>query len=165
MIITIKSNKFGVKDFLIDEIDFERFKDYSFYLWSTPRHYGIYVNCYSPWDRNRPQRLHRLIMSAEKNQIVDHINGNPLDNRKENLRLVTSTINNQNARKRKDGLTSRFKGVSWCKMSNKWKAQIQVNGKKMGLGSYAIEELAAAAYNNALDSFAVLSPRNIIYLK
>lgn len=162
MTIKVLSQKHGEQEFLIDEEDYKRLIEYKFYAWTTQRHYGLYINCYSPDDKMNPKRLHRIIMNAKKGEIVDHINGNPLDNRKQNLRIVTSLINNQNARKRKDGVTSRFKGVSWCKINKKWKAQIQISGKKIALGSYDQELLAAEAYNNAIDRYDVKSPKNKI---
>ena len=91
---------------------------------------------------------------------MDHINGNPLDNRRENIRITTSLINNQNARKRKDGHTSCYKGVH--KVLKRWKSQIQIEGKKLSLGTHSTESEAALAYNNALDLYSSKSPKNII---
>lgn len=160
MIITVNSPKLGLVEFLIDEDDFNKLKGYTFYAWTTKRHHGIYINCYSPDDRKNSKRLHRVIMGEPKGMIVDHINRNPLDNRKENLRITTSLVNNQNARKRKDGITSQYKGVH--KVGNKWKAQIQVNKKKISLGTYTAEYYAARAYNDAIDHYKLATPKNII---
>lgn len=92
--------------------------------------------------------LHRVILDARVGQIVDHINGNGLDCRRENLRLTDLTGNARNKRKLKPG-TSRFKGVSFHKKAQKWSAQIKAHGKKYHLGLFLNEEDAAAAYDAA----------------
>jgi hypothetical protein len=92
--------------------------------------------------------LHRLIMKAEINQKIDHINGNGLDNRKENLRIVNQSQNGQNRDKQINN-TSGYKGVTWHKQCNKWLAQINHKGKHYSLGLFETKEAAAKAYNEA----------------
>ncbi len=145
MIILVKTPKLGEQSVLIDDEDRSILEDYSLTLWTSKRHYGIYVIAYLK-GKNKAYKLHRIIMDAKPGEIVDHINGNPLDNRKENLRITTSLVNNQNARKRKDGVTSKYKGVSWCGQAKKWKAQIQHNKVKKSLGFFLTEEEARQAY-------------------
>lgn len=82
---------------------------------------------------NRGQSLHRKIMNAKKGQIIDHINGNKLDNRKNNLRFVTKSQNGQNRR---------CKGITYDKQRKKWCVNIVVNKKKYYLGRYKTEEEA-----------------------
>jgi hypothetical protein len=120
---------------------------------------------YAPGFWRSALRMHRLILGASPGEIVDHINGDPLDNRRENLRITTSLVNNQNAKKRRDGLTSKHKGVHFCKVSKRWKAQIQIDKKKISLGSYRSEIEAATVYNRAIDFYGIESPKNIINLK
>ncbi|HLK57241.1 MAG TPA: HNH endonuclease [Chthonomonadaceae bacterium] len=79
---------------------------------------------------------------------VDHINGDGLDNRKENLRPATHAQNHQNRRKI-EGCSSRYKGVSWNKERQRWRAYIYVNRKRIELGYYADEKEAALAYDRA----------------
>ncbi len=102
--------------------------------------------------------LHRLILNAQPGDICDHINGDTLDNRRENLRLVTKSQNSQN-RVRQSNNTSGYKGVSWCQ--GKWQAYIKVNGKKIHLGTFSTPEEAARAYDAAaikyFGKFAVLN--------
>lgn len=75
---------------------------------------------------------------------IDHIDGNPENNKIENLRDVPQKINVRNQRIRKDN-TSGVTGVCWCKKLEKWKAQISVDGSRKGLGYYnTIEEAAKA---------------------
>ncbi len=75
--------------------------------------------------------MHRLIIDAPQGVEVDHANGDPLDNRKENLRLCTRSQNIANTRKprRKKGCQSVFKGVCRHKKSKKWVASVQPGGK------------------------------------
>jgi len=78
---------------------------------------------------------------------IDHINGNPSDNRIVNLREATRSLNLQNLRKPKFNNKSGFLGV--CKNGNNWSAQICVNGKKVSLGTYPSPDQAHVAYVNA----------------
>jgi hypothetical protein len=96
--------------------------------------------------------LHRLIAKAGKGQIVDHINRNKLDNRRENLRVTDFLTNRLNSAPKKTG-KSKFKGVVPHK--NRW--QVSVNSKYIGL--FATEKEAALAYDthaaNVFGEFAV----------
>lgn len=92
--------------------------------------------------------MHRLILNAKTTEIVDHINGNCLDNRKENLRICTTMENTRN-RKKSNKNKSGYKGVSWHKAAKKWEAHITVNYKKIYLGCYQNKIHAAKVYNEA----------------
>lgn len=89
--------------------------------------------------------LHRWIMNAPKGKVVDHINHNKLDNRRCNLRLCNRRQNMWNRKPNKNG-TSKYKGVSWYKKSNKWRATISINGTKKTIGYYNNEYDAHLAY-------------------
>lgn len=81
---------------------------------------------------NKPIFAHRLIMGANgRHQSVDHINHDILDNRKSNLRLCSHAENLRNTKKRCGAKTSRFKGVSFSKQKNKWRARVTLNGKEV----------------------------------
>lgn len=90
--------------------------------------------------------MHRYLLKAPKGQDVDHINGNKLDNRRCNLRLVTRSHN-----KARGGVTKRntsgYRGVSWDKRANKWLSIIIVNGKRIHIGLFDDIKAAAMAYN------------------
>ncbi|MCK5611583.1 HNH endonuclease [Candidatus Pacearchaeota archaeon] len=90
--------------------------------------------------------VHRLIMNARKGQIIDHVNGDGLDNRRCNLRFCTPSQNQQNSRKRA-GCSSKYKGVSWVKREKKWRAAIKYKGKSSTLGHYDNESDAARVYD------------------
>lgn len=91
-------------------------------------------------------RMHREIMKAEEGDIVDHIDGNGLNNKKSNLRLVTKNQNSMNCRSHKNS-SSRFKGVHWHKNQKRWHAKIQKDGKKFFIGSFDDEVQAAKSYD------------------
>ena len=93
-------------------------------------------------------RMHRFIMSAPKDKMVDHINMKGLDNRKANLRLCTKSENMCNRNKTRVN-KSGYKGVSWDSVNNKWTAQIVVGGKNIKLGRYKSAREAGVVYNNA----------------
>lgn len=98
--------------------------------------------------------LHRLILARvlgrelSRKEQADHINGNPLDNRRDNLRLATSSQNNANKGLRKDN-TSGFKGVHFEKHIGKYRAQIKHAGVLRRLGSFDTPEEAHGAYCTA----------------
>lgn len=92
--------------------------------------------------------LHREVMGAASGQFVDHIDRNPLNNQKSNLRFCSQTENNRNVGNTANK-TSRFKGVSWDKARAKWKAEITANLRHIFLGRYTTEEAAAKAYDQS----------------
>lgn len=92
-------------------------------------------------------KMHRLVMSVKDPTIlVDRINGNRLDNRRSNLRLVTSSENRLN-RKKKTIIDSKWKGVS--KSGFKWRAHIAYKNINTYLGTFETAIDAAKAYNLA----------------
>ena len=99
--------------------------------------------------QGRRTYLHRFLTGTDDpSLIVDHINNDTLDNRKNNLRVVTKQQNNQNASPQKRSSSS-YKGVSWHKGKQKWQARITHKGQRIYLGNYDSEHDAARAYNQA----------------
>ena len=92
--------------------------------------------------------LHRLLIDCPDDMMVDHINRNPLDNRKSNLRIVNNQQNSMNKGAQRRN-TSGHKGVSWDKSKNKWYAYITVNYKLINLGRFSILEDAVEARKQA----------------
>ena len=104
--------------------------------------------------------LHRFIMNPTDDLVVDHINRNQLDNRRENLRICTQHENSFNQSIRCNN-TSGVLGVSWDKARNKWSAYIQINGKKKSLGRYNTKEEAIEARRLAeIEYFGEFAPSN-----
>jgi len=92
---------------------------------------------------SRAVYLHRQITGAERGQVVDHINGNPLDNRRENLRICTQAQNTRNSRMHRNNRLG-VKGV--YEQGGRYRAQIRADGKKVCLGYFSTAEEAARAY-------------------
>lgn len=100
-------------------------------------------------DRSRrPIPIHRVILNAPIDMVVDHINHDPLDNRRENLRICTRAQNNKNLRRNKRN-TSGYKGVYWDALGGKWATKIRLDNKYIWLGRYDKIEDAAEAYRKA----------------
>lgn len=93
-------------------------------------------------------RMHRIVMNAGKGKVIDHINGNGLDNQKKNLRECTHAENCKNMGQYASN-TSGYKGVSWNKCRGMWQAYIKDNGKQRHLGYFPDVIQAAKAYNKA----------------
>lgn len=94
--------------------------------------------------------MHDIVLPSPSGFVVDHIDGNGLNNRRGNLRIAT-TSQNQMSRLALEWQkkTSKFRGVCWNKGMKKWQAEIQLNQKGIYLGCYADEVEAAKAYDRA----------------
>ena len=122
----------------------------------NPNHNTFYVDrCPLESEKDRYKSsvsMHRFILGLtyydykKTGLVVDHINGNGLDNRKSNLRVVTPRQNTQNLKIKK---SSKYPGVSWNKNAQKWQVRIQLNGKIKHLGLFMDEREAAKAYEQA----------------
>ncbi|MBN1124647.1 MAG: HNH endonuclease [Sedimentisphaerales bacterium] len=97
------------------------------------------------WEGNRRVFMHRQIANASIDRQVDHIDHDGLNNTRANLRLCTQAQNVYNMRPRLG--TSKYKGVSFDKRHSRWRAQIQHQGVKFGLGYFSRETEAAKAYD------------------
>lgn len=95
--------------------------------------------------------IHRLIWFIEKNEwpkMVDHINGDTLDNRIGNLRACGSRINQQNRKYHRSG--KKLVGAYFSKRSGRWSAQSLIDGKVVRFGSYKTQEEANSRYKQEL---------------
>lgn len=94
---------------------------------------------------------HLILGNVPSGYVVDHVNGNPRDNRKGNLRACTTQQNVRNRGKCKKSTASQYIGVTFDKSARgkKWAASIHCDGRRYGLGRYRSQEDAAVAYNSA----------------
>ena len=111
--IPLSQGKFA----LLDSEDFNYINQWNWYYDKG------YARTHSKIDNKQLLYMHRLILNFPEDKDIDHINHNTLDNRKSNLRIVTSSQNSMNQRIRKDN-TSGYKGVTGYKKNVKWGADI-----------------------------------------
>lgn len=128
------------RSFIIDEEDLAIVSQYK---WSVDK------NGYALGIRNNTERvkLHRLLLGFPDG-VVDHIDGNPSNNKKNNLRCTTQHRNSQNSALPKNSTTG-YKGVCWDKREQKYMAHIHPNRKMVFLGYYDSPIDAAMAYDRA----------------
>ena len=150
---------------IVDATDYEWLVEWKWSLVESNRCHTSYARRYlrgSKRNHAKYATMHREIMNTPKGMQTDHINGNGLDNRRCNLRVVTQSQNQMNAKKTIMA-ASKHKGGSWHKVSRKWQARIQVNKKRLGLGFFDLEAAAATAYNNkAIELYGEFANLNII---
>lgn len=138
-LIPLTQGKFAI----VDAEDFEWLSQLG---WYYNNGYAVRVP-YIDGIRGKTTYMHREIMGTPKGRDTDHINSDSLDNRRSNLRIVTTSQNMMNQRKTRG--TSKYKGVCWYRAGNKWMAYINLNGKRKYLGFFHTEDDAANAYNLA----------------
>jgi len=135
---------------IVDQEDYERIAKYK---WHAARHQRSFYAQTGTGSakigkrKNHLVMMHRFVMGVEDERLVDHRNHNGLDERRSNLRIATWQENCWNKRKKTGGSSSQYKGVMWDKRRSKWQAQIKHNGKKIFIGYFDDEEVAARAYD------------------
>lgn len=135
---------------LVDDEDYMLVSEYRWRIWEAaarPGHgasgpYAV-ANYYKANGRRSVIKMHKLLTG---NVQTDHVNGNGLDNRRENLRKATGS---QNGANRKGWGKSNFLGVDWQSDAGKWRARVKKFGVRRSLGLFATEEAAALAYDEA----------------
>lgn len=128
---------------LVDDEDYEYLSQFK---WHIQKGTGYAARIDRSVVPKRTVFMHKDVMGNPQS-TVDHIHHDRIDNRKQNLRLCTIAQNNYNSRKRKDGVTSKYKGVYLNKISNMYTSHITFKGKRIFLGNYKIQENAAYYYN------------------
>lgn len=133
------------KEFFFDKDDYNLIKDYCWY-----ENDSGYIMSSTNCDNNRlPHiRMHRLIIKAKDEEIVDHINNKRYDNRKNNLRIVTQSQNNMNRSYSKNN-SLKVKGIHKRKDLNHYVAEIGYNNKRIYLGNFHTLEEAKEAREKA----------------
>lgn len=140
-VIELTQNKIA----LVSDEDFDLLLKYKWY-YSKNGKSKAYVRTTI---NNKKIYMHRFIMNCPIDKDVDHIDGNPLNNQRENLRICNNFENNRNQKlsiRNKSG----YKGVFYDKRYlNPWRAYIIVNKKQISLGNFSTAKDAALAYNEA----------------
>lgn len=152
--VKIVSRKHGLHFMLVDNEDYELFADVKWYLcWrNNPQTYYAARYIIVAGEKKVLEYAHRLIVNCQNGFEVDHINHKGLDNRRKFLRLVTRSQNACNIEKRTPH-SSKFKGVHWDTLNDKWRVAIMINYKKIDLGRFEDERDAALAYNKASELY------------
>jgi len=126
---------------IVDDEDFEYLNQWKWFLKETEyatgyaarsQHIKLGVGkytCKRIW-------MHRVVNNTPENLITDHINMDKLDNRRCNLRDSDKSLNGINRRKPANN-TSGCKGVVWDSWTNKWRAELKINGKKIRMGRFS----------------------------
>lgn len=144
--IECKNRQNQVTKVMVSDCDYELLNQDKWHIGS----HGYAVRTI-PGTNGKKMLMHSLIMGECDGYEIDHIDHNPLNNTRENLRFVTHQQNSQNRRKpNKANPISRYKGVKPNNSKkNPWQANIIVNGHSIYLGSFKTEFAAAKAYDRA----------------
>lgn len=113
--------------FMVDKDDFYRFTKYSWNL--GKRGYPVAHTSRKLPDGHKTITAHKLVITAPRGMDIDHISGDKMDNRRQNLRVCTHQQNSFNGIKRRTN-TSRFIGVSYMKSYGRYEAYVHHNGHK-----------------------------------
>jgi hypothetical protein len=147
----LNSREYGVgwtfkgEEFWFDKDDFLKLKDYCWYIGKDGY---VFAHGYGSDNQRIQIRMHKLVMDANDDELVDHIKHKRYDNRKNELRKVTPSQNLMNYEIRKDN-TSGYKGVCWNNYYEKWIAYIDKEKKHYSLGRFDDINDAAAARKEA----------------
>lgn len=130
----------------IDAEDYDKVKDY---CWSVAKNGYAVARC---GIKDAPILMHRIIMDAKEEDVIDHRNHEILNNRKTNLRLCDNYKNMANQSLSKAN-TSGFKGVYWDKEKELWNVKIGYNNKQIHIGYYSDYEKAIEARMKAEEEY------------
>lgn len=108
--------------------------------------------------------LHRLVIRAKKGEVIDHINGNKLDNRLDNLRRTTHQRNAQNLQGAQKNNKLGLRGVWQCRKTGRFRAAATVSGKKIYAGYFDTPEKAAAAAASLRRSLGFLDSSDRLFV-
>lgn len=160
IIVNFYSRKHGTVSGCFDEKDYFLLETYN---WSAQRAGNTFYLMSTTKIKGKRRQFHRVKLGLINSELqVDHANGNGLDNRRSNLRLCKKLENSRNTKIRTDN-TSGYKGVTFKKANNKFRAFIYTNYKQIHLGYFSTAKEAALAYNQkALELFGEFAKLNII---
>lgn len=135
-------------------VDTQDFARVSKFKWHAVKKPGSFYAARSERFRGKKRSvwMHQFILRLYGAQLIDHRNGDGLDNTRKNLRPCSQAENIRNSRKRTPAL-SKFKGVTWDNIRGVWWARILGGGKRRHLGYFSSQCLAARAYDAAAKKY------------
>jgi len=138
---------------IVDPIDYQYLKDVKCFCASRSRSGGFYAaTCFKKNGAYKTILVHRLIMGASVGQIVDHINGDTLDNRRSNLQFLTNRQNILKGRPRKNKYD--LPGIYYDNRSKRYGARIRIgSGKRISLGYFDTKNDASKIYTESLKKY------------
>lgn len=151
---------------IVDDEDFEALNAVKWHVKRRPNTSYASRSIHYPVGKSRPEWMHRVVLlratgrSPLAGEVSDHINGNGLDNRRANLRIVTFSQNLMNSRKHSVNSPGQFIGVCWIKRRRKWLANIQAYGKPVVIGFFDDEVLAMQARERYISEHPDLMARS-----
>jgi len=141
---------------VVDAEDYLWLSQYQWFAEGTAGHFYAVRK-----ENGRSIKMHRQIMNAPDHLVVDHIDHDGLNNRRENLRICTFAENCRNRRTSRHK-SSKYKGVHCLKRNHKWAAQVTCDHKRNHLGYFGDEIDAAKAYDRAaLELFGEFASLNL----
>lgn len=138
---------------LVDDEDFDWLNQWK---WFADKIGGSFYSSRSGYSKELKKqtkliRMHRFILNAKPGQLVDHADGNTLNNQRNNLRFATKSDNSKNSKVNRKNNSSGYKGIE--RNRKKWQARLTINSKRISLGTYKNKKLAAIAYNKAAKKY------------
>lgn len=128
---------------IVDDEDYEKLSSFKWIILKSKGTQYARCSVKISFGNSKYIVMHRMLIDVPPGMEIDHINHNGLDNRRNNLRIVTREQNTRNARR----LDGKYKGV--IRSGNRWVARIAVNGKTRKVAFLDTEEGAAMAYDKA----------------
>lgn len=139
-LIKLNSKKYPDRYVQVDDSDFSLLSMRDWFVCDSGNG-RLYAACLC--NNRKIVRMHKIITgTVNSNMVVDHIDGNTLNNQRHNLRICSQQQNIMNKRKQSNNVSG-YIGVSFCRRDGKWQADCSINGKNHYIGSYSTALMAA----------------------
>lgn len=142
--IPLTQGKFAI----VDDADYEKVRGFRWYAQKAGRSFYAQRNVLLADGKRALLLLHRFLTNCPPELEVNHINGDGLDNGRENLQVCTHQQNQFAYRRKKKSASSEYRGVNWYPRTKRWVARIRHNDTVIHLGYFGSEEAAARAYDS-----------------